>query len=362
MFAVSCVFCLLLAEIAIRVATPFPITARSHKADHPKLGYVVSSDIPDVDARGFRNNGVTLEDAEIVVVGDSHAYGYNVPANESFPAILARMTGRRVYNMGIPSYGIYHYQVLFEELETAPIREVVLALYPANDLALYCSITGLPYWREYARATGLSTPVCEDRAASSGRGTRRQQSVVAYSASLVRRNSAIANAFDHFVWNRIKPQPSFLFAHDQRVSIRRVQKHVSSTRLEGSLAERFADSLVILENANTKFKNRQIGFSVLVIPSQERVLFEWARKSGQSVDHGFESMVESQIQLTVAYLDFFENEKINYLDATDHVTSVFDTEIEGGGALYAPYDEGHPLERGYAAYAEAAVELLASAR
>jgi uncharacterized protein YdiU (UPF0061 family) len=73
-------------------------------------------DVPDVDARGFRNRGVSLEDAEVVVVGDSHTYGYNVDVTHAFPFVLGQLTHRRTYAMGIGGYGIYQYLALFHAI------------------------------------------------------------------------------------------------------------------------------------------------------------------------------------------------------------------------------------------------------
>ena len=86
---ISVTLSLAVAEMVLRAVTPFPITEMSNRRPDGDFGYVVSSEVPDVDARGFRNRGA-LEDAEVVVVGDSHTYGYNVEVTHAFPFVLGQ--------------------------------------------------------------------------------------------------------------------------------------------------------------------------------------------------------------------------------------------------------------------------------
>jgi len=101
LLAAAIVVSLSILEIGLRVLTPYPVTTSSNKADHPRLGYVNSSQLPDVDAHGFRNSRLTLEDAEVALVGDSMVWSVNVHSEESFAAELAARSGRRFYNMGV---------------------------------------------------------------------------------------------------------------------------------------------------------------------------------------------------------------------------------------------------------------------
>lgn len=149
-----------MVEIGLRVVTPFPITDHSNKKSHSQLAYTLDSDLPDVDALGFRNSRWTLDQADLAVIGDSHVYGVNVAAEQNFPSILEAKTGRKVYNFGVSSYGIYQYEVLINEAINQDVKDIIVGLYPANDLALTCKVLGTDYWRSYAQEKELILPDC----------------------------------------------------------------------------------------------------------------------------------------------------------------------------------------------------------
>jgi hypothetical protein len=338
------------AEAVMRALTPFPITEQSNKVEHPRLGYVLSREIPDVDARGFRNRATALEEAEIAVVGDSHTYGFTVAAEDSFPAVLSRKTGRRVYNLGIPAYGIYHYAVLLDELASHSVGDVLLALYPANDLANHCSVTTLPSWREFERAAGLAAPPCDGYDAARAARNREED--------WLRNHSALASAWELLVWERLRPGRSYVFAHDMRVTMRRMRHYAASTRLANEdIARSFENGQRILADAHRRLRARGIRFAVLVIPSRERVLYEWSRRADASMHPDFAALVVNEVGLTDAFLAFFRAEGIDHLDAIERVVAGFDRTTRNGHRFYS-HDGGHPAERGYAAYADAVAELL----
>lgn len=58
-----------------------------------------------VNSRGLRDDEASLERPEIVVLGDSHAMGWGVQQNETFPELLESKTGVTVLNTAISSYG-----------------------------------------------------------------------------------------------------------------------------------------------------------------------------------------------------------------------------------------------------------------
>ncbi|RYF29819.1 MAG: SGNH/GDSL hydrolase family protein [Comamonadaceae bacterium] len=57
------------------------------------------------DKNGRRNpDGAADADYEIVVIGDSHAYGFGVDDAETFSQLLARERRKRIYNLAVGSY------------------------------------------------------------------------------------------------------------------------------------------------------------------------------------------------------------------------------------------------------------------
>ncbi len=89
-----------------------------------------------INAQGFRGPDWGPPAAgEIVVVGDSQAFGLGVEEDQALPAMLGVATGRPVLNAGVPTYGPQEYRAVVERLlaERKP-SAVVVVVNLANDL------------------------------------------------------------------------------------------------------------------------------------------------------------------------------------------------------------------------------------
>ncbi len=116
LIAVSGVAGLILGEVAARIVLN-PSDYLSVEMDRDEvLGAVPSPNTSagGFDAWGFRNPNVP-ESAEIVAIGDSHTYGNTATMDDSWPYVLARLSGRKVYNMGLGGYGPNQYFHLFSD-------------------------------------------------------------------------------------------------------------------------------------------------------------------------------------------------------------------------------------------------------
>jgi len=129
----SIVFVFLLLEIGVRVYTGnysfknvlenyLHITMSAYPTEYDEtLGWVSKESISEHDVNGttitvyengIRSNGNDEvgenSDGEgpILAVGDSYTFGYEVSDNETWPAILERLTGREVVNGGVIAYGM----------------------------------------------------------------------------------------------------------------------------------------------------------------------------------------------------------------------------------------------------------------
>jgi hypothetical protein len=83
---------------------------------------------PEHDAAGYRNVRRPRQ-ADIVVLGDSHAYGAGVRREEAWPALLG------AYNMALPSYGPAHSLLQLDEALALRPQRLIVSLYFGNDLA-----------------------------------------------------------------------------------------------------------------------------------------------------------------------------------------------------------------------------------
>jgi hypothetical protein len=85
-----------------------------------------------VNSAGLRDTEEALQAPEVIVLGDSFAMGWGVAQEEAFPQRLAALSGRRVLNAGIPSYGTVREARLLDRLDTSRLRFLVVQ-YDDND-------------------------------------------------------------------------------------------------------------------------------------------------------------------------------------------------------------------------------------
>jgi hypothetical protein len=106
------------------------------------------------DAAGFcnpRGQENAAEQVEIIVLGDSFA-DCNVPAQQTWPALLQTLSGWQTYNLGVDGIGIYEYVQMLKQfgLQRRP-RIVIMNIYEGNDLR-----DALRYWDHRNNKAGAS--------------------------------------------------------------------------------------------------------------------------------------------------------------------------------------------------------------
>ncbi len=89
---------------------------------------------PEHDALGMRNREVP-DQAELIVIGDSHVYGATVRADQCWPFRLQAESGVPVYNAGVGGWGSVQYALALEELLYLSPRRVIVGLHTGNDIA-----------------------------------------------------------------------------------------------------------------------------------------------------------------------------------------------------------------------------------
>jgi hypothetical protein len=85
------------------------------------------------DADG-RNTGPKPQGPGIAVLGDSYAMGWGVNDEDTFPAVLQRLSGRPVYNLGVASYGTARELIRLERNGLPDRVDTVIIQYCENDL------------------------------------------------------------------------------------------------------------------------------------------------------------------------------------------------------------------------------------
>ena len=93
------------------------------------------------NTHGFRDakDVATARSGDIIVVGDSFAFGYGVEESQRFSNLLQNLVRRRVFNIAIPSADFDDYDNLLKYAESLGSRadDIVIAVCMENDLHLY---------------------------------------------------------------------------------------------------------------------------------------------------------------------------------------------------------------------------------
>jgi lysophospholipase L1-like esterase len=342
------------AEIGLRVFTPHPTHTDSNKVADEALGHRVDPGMPGIDASGFRNPEV-LERADIVALGDSHTYGVSASPAGSWPRQLSALTGRSVYNLGLPGYGVLQYRHLMDRALALDPQQVVLAVYPANDFFDVYELIELEHWKPWARAHGLEPyrvvtfepdwyeRLCQRSAILSflNQATRRSRSQRAL-GDLERGLQG-----DVFV---VKEPPN-----DKLIELNRLRSHREKLDTDNaSIRAAFDAALTVVAEMHAAAEVRDVAFGVLLVPTMENAFYDFLLARDYDLPPVFHATVAGERRLFEELAVFLGERGIAYTSALPRLAAALET----GGPLYAPYDQGHPLAAGYAAYAQAVSEDL----
>ncbi len=103
----------------------------------PRPGYAAPG--VTIDADGLRHAGEHTplpahDDAPILAVGDSFTFGAEVTDAQTWPALLQRLTGRRVLNGGVSGYGFDQTVLRAEQLASRYRPSVIVVSFIADDI------------------------------------------------------------------------------------------------------------------------------------------------------------------------------------------------------------------------------------
>jgi hypothetical protein len=86
-----------------------------------------------INRAGLRDEDSALEAPDVIVLGDSYAMGWGVQQEETLSYVLARVSGLKVLNAGISSYGTVRELKLLDRLDTSRLK-VLVVQYNETDL------------------------------------------------------------------------------------------------------------------------------------------------------------------------------------------------------------------------------------
>lgn len=358
---------LVIFEFGLRAFTVFPIhPPLANRVYDDRLGYRMKRFSGEIDQNGFRNRKI-LANAQIVAVGDSHTFGYNVSIDEAWPQQLARMTNESVYNLGVGGYGSLQYYYLIDGAIRLHPRHIVLGLYIANDLDDTCKlISQLEYWQKWAEDRGFNIEACRNSEKSDppgnkvGVGARPLGVWWAIEAMLLK--TAIGSLVQYYSMGLLAemPSPDDTVIVNEKVNktiIRhaRIAAHKRYTDLTREhIAFGFQISKRVLLEAKRLADDNGIKFSVVFIPSKENVFFDYLIEKGYKLPQDYYALISNERDLLEKFSVFLGEINVRSVDARPYILQ----ELYKSGNVYLGSDDGHPTKIGYEAYAKAVYGIL----
>lgn len=348
LLAASLVVGLLIGEGVLRLALDEVNYLRPVLLPHRVLGHVIEPGSSGHDDWGYRNREVP-QHADIVAIGDSQTYGVSTTADESWPAVLAKLSGKTVYNMGLGGRGPpdYLYVLKNEAVRLSP-RIALVGLYLGNDLL-----------RSYEDAVGLAPSAVrlQNEGGRSGGGLRSWLShnsmlyqVVKLEAhqlieGLRYEESVASLQVGQFAFS--DPRLRTVFDVDKRLQV--LDQSIEQNRIG---LERM---LEIAAETYGEAGRLAVACVIVVIPTKASVYWPFARDTlAQPGQGAMARLVEQEGLVHDRLVGFLAQQGIPYVDALPGLQ-----EAAKEDALYPAGTDGHPTGVGYRVIALAVHRRLA---
>lgn len=295
-------------ELVLRIYTHHPVSFSSNKVIHDRLGYVMDTNLEEIDEHGFRNGD--MQSVDIVALGDSHTYGFNVSADKSWPRYLGLKLGKNVYNFGVGGYGILQYKYLLNKSIDMQPDAIILGLYLPNDLSDVCRLaTDTQYWTSRAAELQININLCL-KASNERIGPSRvstKSSVVRIKEWLQENSAFVSIISEYYVRYSLQYKiehgqiENGLSIYSDKVKTvilnKRIRAHQGQMDMgKPTINMAFEVLSQFLVEVKEVTEAHKIQFGVLFIPSKERVFYKY--------------LSASHYNLPTEYLDLVENEEM----------------------------------------------------
>jgi hypothetical protein len=346
-------------EVVLRAFTPFPVNDSSNKVADTDLGYRLSLEFHEADANGFRNPPNT--GYEIMAIGDSHTYGNNVSSVDSWPAVLRKNTNFSVYNFGVGSYGIFAYHALLKTAAKQETKAAIVALYPRNDFEISFSNCLIlekvsPFWQNESHRLQLVHPAFQSRKPCS----RKLRAKKLSTRDWLENNTALMGALVAIFGGKELPDDEIRYEFPngiQAISVARVNESAENMKPDNQVLRDMLDNFRRMAN---DWAQSGLKTGVLILPSRERVVYGYFARHNRldELDPTFVLKMQNQLAVEDRCVEILSAAKIPYYFALNEVVTAFENTLAENRDFYGSGDDGHPLQDGYVAYAQAATHLL----
>jgi len=362
---VSGVLTLLLCELGARIALNSANYLSVEMVHDELLGAVTPPAAASgrFDAWGYRNPEVPRT-ADIVAIGDSHTYGNAATMEDSWPYVLGRLSGERVYNLAMGGYGPNQYFHLFTtKALTLKPKTIVVGLYMGDDFENAFLITyGLEHWR-YLRALPDERVDFDIWAAPEDPSWHKRvrvwlsQHSVLY--QLVFHGPALGRLLGEWQIRNadtLSESATTLKLPERRI-IEAFRPKIIQRNLDMSnefIREGMRITLELLAEMNEVSRRENIRFVVAVIPTKETVFADFIEHNAQLPLSGvLDKLIAGEREAQARIFAFFAARDIEYVDLLPALKRSVDQELYVRSAA-----DMHPNRNGYRVIGEAIYEAL----
>ena len=373
-------------ELILRLMTPYPLPI-ANGVEHATLRWTANPRYPDIDEHGFRNPRAsprTSRATAIWAIGDSFTYGYNVNSDASWPRLFERAIGSEVVNKGIGGYSfVDHYILAQQGLEAG--ADAIIAIYLGNDLAQgVCERLATSFWQAELRRFSARSG-CQDAA-------RKKTSPLWFDKGqvhtlppglgesravlwLVEHSASLSILYQQRVWPPFLASRALRYLDGRAGEAGRIADigtpaqpipvgleevftlgQRSMELGDDSIRANHELSLQIYEELARRYKNvgRKLGF--LLIRTRVTVEYQFYASTAEINERG-RKYVDIEERLAKSYRDAFATAQIPFVDTLGYTLKARAEAAAAGRAFWLTTDD-HPLEDGYRAYSQAAIDLI----
>ena len=357
----SVLFSILILEVGLRTATPFPNGDARNIVSDSELGYVMNKSVTSIDKQGFRNPADNRK-ISVVAIGDSQTYGYNADSEHAWPRALEKSLHVRVYNFGVGGYGLLQYKKLSERALALNPDSILIGLYLPNDMNDVCrSILQFPNWQHWALENHYDVSVCPqtnklavDHEITLSRWYRTETAIGSLQTYFedqqrARHQLHLGYGKEFFAAKNLPSETLF--------SVDRFEHLVDYMNPD---APDIQKALLLFEEITKDLKRdadaKKIHVGVIFTPSKESVYELHFKNAAIKPPQGYYQEIEHERALQAKAQKILDDAGVKWVIVQPDLTQL----VMSQANIYPPGYDDHPLAAGYAAYASAAERLVKS--
>ena len=317
------------------------------------------------DVSGFRNAEVPRT-TDLVAIGDSQTWGKNARASETWPSVVAGLSGRRVYSMATSGYGPAQYWSLTPQALTYQPETVIVGLYLGNDLwDAYHIVYTIPAFERFRLvptpaelqrdpSVAASFAIVAGIDAHRSRWPRAQRVLRTFALGRLLLGAPTSYAAADRAWAHDEPTLGAVGGQGAAATVLTPGLRLLALDLaDPRVAEGARLTEMFMQLIDQQVRQRGSHLLVVLIPTKESV---YAALAGSPLTASHQRVVTMETQVRRRISDFLEGQHIAHVDALPALQAA----APRGTALYPSDSDGHPTAGGYAVIAQAVAPMLSA--